>query len=307
MLKIQQIDAYYCGFPKASAIYLIRDTSTGESALIDSGTPGSYKRILDSIQKLGVQKRDLTKIIITHQHLDHSANACLFVKDFPHIQIYAHPLALRVLESPWKWKTRMEKSMHWKSFKREFWDLTSTPPQFLNPIVEGSRIMLGKSALNIVECPGHSSSCVSILGQSDQGLNLFAGDAFGTRYPDISPRSMSSCPPHYKHKETMESYRKLIKLNPNLIWISHFGCIKDPLNHAKDCMNFEEQMYQAVIEKNENLVHQKIIQAYENVFGKGCMKKHHKLFSHSWVNERGVRTLRALMSGNIPFFDIYIK
>ena len=194
MITINQIDAYYCGFPNVSAIYLLRDFATGESALIDSGTIGSYDKILNSLHLLGIKKNDLTKLIITHEHLDHSANACLFTRDFPHIQVYGHPLTLSALESPFEWKERVKHITRTRSYKRDFEGMTSTPSYFLHSIREGSQIQLGKSKLQIFECPGHCLSCVSILAQSKKGSNLFCGDAYGTRYKQISNKSIVSCP-----------------------------------------------------------------------------------------------------------------
>ena len=43
--------------------------------LVDSGTPGSAKRILASIEQIGVKRSDLRYIVLTHWHPDHMGSA----------------------------------------------------------------------------------------------------------------------------------------------------------------------------------------------------------------------------------------
>jgi glyoxylase-like metal-dependent hydrolase (beta-lactamase superfamily II) len=43
--------------------------------LVDSGTPGSAKRILASIDRIGAKPGDLHDIVLTHWHPDHMGGA----------------------------------------------------------------------------------------------------------------------------------------------------------------------------------------------------------------------------------------
>ncbi len=55
-----------------SNVYLI-DNGT-ELIVIDTGTPGNAKKIVQYIQKLGRQPNEVSTIILTHYHMDHAGS-----------------------------------------------------------------------------------------------------------------------------------------------------------------------------------------------------------------------------------------
>ena len=60
-------------FPRAvvNAFLVEADVLT----LIDTGTPGGTAKILAGIRGAGHSERDLKRILLTHRHSDHAANA----------------------------------------------------------------------------------------------------------------------------------------------------------------------------------------------------------------------------------------
>ena len=81
MLRSQLVDQHFCGVKELSALYLLI-AKNGEAALIDSGTPRNFERIQKTISDFGVKKEQLTTILLTHAHLDHSGNIYNFTKNF---------------------------------------------------------------------------------------------------------------------------------------------------------------------------------------------------------------------------------
>jgi len=51
--------------------FIINDKSTGELALFDSGNGASLKGLFEGMHKLGLDYRKITKIFLTHEHVDH--------------------------------------------------------------------------------------------------------------------------------------------------------------------------------------------------------------------------------------------
>lgn len=63
----------------------------GESlALVDSGMPGSEDKILDHVRGLGRAPADLSRMIITHHHLDHVGSVAA-LRQRTSAQVLAHP------------------------------------------------------------------------------------------------------------------------------------------------------------------------------------------------------------------------
>lgn len=62
----------------ASSVILVRENDT--IIIIDPGMIASRNVILDPLHALGVHEDDVTDVIFSHHHLDHTVNAALFLK-----------------------------------------------------------------------------------------------------------------------------------------------------------------------------------------------------------------------------------
>ena len=51
--------------------YIIKEVSTGELALFDSGNGISLKGLFEGMNKLGLNYQKITKVFLTHEHVDH--------------------------------------------------------------------------------------------------------------------------------------------------------------------------------------------------------------------------------------------
>src|SRR5215471_16704258 len=83
----------------ASNAYLIADEAG--LALVDTGLPGSGKKILAQIGALGRRPEEITRIILTHQHPDHIGGAADLVAATS-AEVWAHPLDTPAIEGTGK-------------------------------------------------------------------------------------------------------------------------------------------------------------------------------------------------------------
>ena len=68
-------------------IYLLIDGSN--VTLIDTGTGLSLQGLYDYIESLGLKKKDIRKVILSHVHIDHSGGLPKIVKDVsPEVCVY---------------------------------------------------------------------------------------------------------------------------------------------------------------------------------------------------------------------------
>lgn len=66
--------------------------------LVDTGTPGSTKRIINQLKKLNVNPEDISLIVITHGHIDHFGSAAE-LKNMLNVPILIHQLDKESLTS----------------------------------------------------------------------------------------------------------------------------------------------------------------------------------------------------------------
>lgn len=113
-----------------STVGFVRDGDV--LVVIDPGLIPGRHAILDPLARLGVSPEDVTDVILSHHHPDHTLNAALF----PNARVHDH----------WAW------------YRDDLW--ISRP-------AEGAEL---SPAVRLIETPGHSPQDVSTLAETDEGL-----------------------------------------------------------------------------------------------------------------------------------------
>lgn len=71
--------------------WVIVTSPSGDFTLIDTGYPGDFDLLLESIETLSLAPEQCSAILVTHGHIDHIGNVARFVSDFG-AQVFAHEL-----------------------------------------------------------------------------------------------------------------------------------------------------------------------------------------------------------------------
>jgi glyoxylase-like metal-dependent hydrolase (beta-lactamase superfamily II) len=272
MLRTHLIDAHYCGYTKISSVYMLL-AKNGESALIDSGTPGSFGSILQAMSSFGANPAKLSSIFLTHCHLDHSGNVSLFTRHFPHIRIYCSELGISRVVHPEKHCRIMSHFIgeHWAM---EFHDeVLPVPQKFFGPTHDGMRIPFGSSAvIRVLDAPGHSPDHVSFVDESSG--TLFAGDSFGVRYAVIDDhKSFISIPPGFNPTDLYATLKKFKELKDiSRAGISHYGFVNDVQDHANQCIHFMDKLME--VARSTGDIEENLKKLYLSEFGKNALKLH---------------------------------
>jgi glyoxylase-like metal-dependent hydrolase (beta-lactamase superfamily II) len=116
-----------------STVSFVRDAAT--LIVIDPGMVASPSDILDPLKELGVQPADVTDVVLSHHHPDHTLKAALF-------------LNARVHD-------------HWAWYRDDLW---------VDRPAEGFHVSPG---VTLLETPGHTPQDVSTLVETDDGLVVF--------------------------------------------------------------------------------------------------------------------------------------
>jgi glyoxylase-like metal-dependent hydrolase (beta-lactamase superfamily II) len=116
-------------FSVASTVTYIRD---GDShVIVDPGLVPSPTSILEPLRKHGARPQDITDVIFSHHHPDHTVNAALF----PDARIHDH----------------------WAIYRNDTWQ--SRP-------AEGFEL---SSSIRLIETPGHTSQDITTLAGTAEG------------------------------------------------------------------------------------------------------------------------------------------
>jgi glyoxylase-like metal-dependent hydrolase (beta-lactamase superfamily II) len=142
---------------------------TGQAAVIDPG--GDLDKVLAAVDKEGVT---LTKILLTHAHIDH-AGATAELARRQQLPIIGPHRGDKFWIDGLVEQGRMFGLGHCESFEPDQW------------LVDGDRVTLGNGEFEVRHCPGHTPGHVIFFSAPDQlafvGDVLFAGSIGRTDLP----------------------------------------------------------------------------------------------------------------------------
>ncbi|MQA88593.1 MAG: MBL fold metallo-hydrolase [Streptosporangiales bacterium] len=141
------LTAGYVGRGTASTVGLVRDGDV--LAIIDPGMVRSRSLILDALRELGYAAEDVTDVVFSHHHPDHTLNAALF----PDARFHDH----------------------WAIYKDDTWEWRDAEGYELAPSVR------------LIRTPGHTAEDITTLVGTSDGVAAYTHVWWTSTAPDEDP------------------------------------------------------------------------------------------------------------------------
>lgn len=197
--------------------------------LFETGPSSTMPHLLAGIRTAGFNPTDLTDIIVSHIHLDHSGAAGVLLRDHAlRAMVHVHPIGLPHLVDPSKlvasagrlYTDRMD----------ELWgEIAPVPADRVFPVVDGEPVRIGGSDLLPIFTPGHASHHIVLWDPARKVA--FTGDVGGVRMPTMT-FNLPPCPPPEVNPEAWaESAERMRALPAERLCLTHGGCFDDVSAH----------------------------------------------------------------------------
>lgn len=176
--------------------------------LIDTGFIGMHKSLKNWLDQFNIKL-----IILTHAHVDHTWNASYLKKNF-HCDIAISKKDIENIDNT-KIHSKPSKKLYQKWTKLMNWGMQKFIPEpfDVDILLEDNQIINKYGLkLKIISLAGHTTGSIGILYKN----YLFAGDAlvYRKRYPEIAFQNQDNT-------KALKTYRKIMQLNPKMIFIGH--------------------------------------------------------------------------------------
>ena len=191
---------------------------TERPAIVDTGIGTNYERVLEAMEEIGIAPSELSRILVTHVHLDHAGGAGFLAAETD-ADVYVHGSGASFLADPERiWEGTKAAVGEQIQFYTE---PKPVPEERLEPIEDGSTIDLGDRTLDVRHAPGHAFHQV-VFYDADADA-VFSADAAGIYAREIDRIFETSPPPGFDLEQVIEDARMLQRIDPETICYAHFG------------------------------------------------------------------------------------
>jgi glyoxylase-like metal-dependent hydrolase (beta-lactamase superfamily II) len=228
---VSLLDLRFQGSPSAIGSYLL--TGDGDAVLLEIG-PGSTRVALEAgLRRAGLTMADISRLIVTHIHLDHAGAAGVLMRDYPHLRLSVHEKAAPFLVS----LDRL-----WNSAGRIYGDMMDAlwgetidvDADRIDGLAHGDVLRVAGAELRAVATPGHAGTHLAFLDER-RGI-LFTGDAAGARMPGSWIVVPTLAPPELDFSSWAESVETMRGLGASRLALTHFGVFDDADRHLSALM-----------------------------------------------------------------------
>jgi glyoxylase-like metal-dependent hydrolase (beta-lactamase superfamily II) len=200
-------DIFIVGGPEITdsrdgCIYLIKFS---ELLLIDTGAGWSIEKVINNIQKIGFDCKNISRILLTHCHIDHIGGVPAIKKRFGS-KIYIHKLDAPPIE-------KGDPILTAANWYQTTFPATPVDVKFNDP---EEILRIGEEKITCLHTPGHTPGSISIYLDKDGKRILFGQDLHGPLLEEFGSNI----------EDYDRSTKKLLDLDADILCEGHFGVYK---------------------------------------------------------------------------------
>jgi glyoxylase-like metal-dependent hydrolase (beta-lactamase superfamily II) len=161
-------------------IYIVE--SGDELVVVDPGMPSDIRRLVGRIKRLGRSPKEVTGIVLTHFHVDHSGSARA-LKEMSGARVYAHIADVPYLHDEESIPSVCRAGVQGRAlmiFPRTVEKYSRVPSVEVDVPFEGGDVLPALGGLEAYDAPGHTPGSACLLWK-DRAV-LFTGDAIQNLY-----------------------------------------------------------------------------------------------------------------------------
>jgi glyoxylase-like metal-dependent hydrolase (beta-lactamase superfamily II) len=236
------LDAGYVR-PLLAAIHLVVDA--GRVAVIDTGSNAALPSVLRALAELALGVDAVDYVILTHIHLDHAGGAGAMMGAFRNAKLVVHPRGVRHMVNPARLMAATEEVYGRELARSLYGELVPVAAERVVATTDGLTLSIGGRRLVCYDAPGHAKHHVVI--HDPQAAAVFTGDTFGLSYREMDVDGQAfvfptTTPSQFEPDELRRSVERILALQPEAVYLTHFSRIAPPEPLAADLLRRLERL-----------------------------------------------------------------
>jgi len=199
------------------SVYLIH---VDGGVLVEPGPTTAIPSIQEGMKRLGMN--ELSWIIPTHIHMDHSGGTGTLASIYPNANVIAHPRSAFHIVDPTK-LVQSTRISYGNDFENIYGPILPVIESRVMVPADGESISAGERELQIVYAPGHAPHHIAIFDMETKCL--FCGEALGMATADPLPAAAA---PSFDLEDCLNTMDRLKVLKPSILLYSHGGVGLEP-------------------------------------------------------------------------------
>lgn len=229
-MRIETLDLNFMSTEEISASFLL--VGEREAALVESGPTTCLDSLMESLKEHRVSPEEVSRVFLTHVHLDHAGAAGNLAGLLPDATFYVHEVGYPHLVDP----TKLLKSAAriYGDKMGEMWgEMRPVPEHRLESLSGGEEVdAVDGEVLRAYDTPGHAYHHLAFYEPSSGAL--FAGDVAGVRIPGESYVKPPTPPPELDVEAWLSSLDLIREISPHSLFPTHFGRFDDVGRHLNE-------------------------------------------------------------------------
>ena len=204
-----------------------------ELALIETGPASTLPALRAGIWAAGFDPARLTRLLVTHIHLDHSGAAGVLTRDLPDVVVHVHPVGAPHLIDP----SRLVASagrLYGDRMDALWGEVAPIPAERIVALGDGETLSVAGRVLTAVFTPGHASHHVAYWDAV--GGTAYTGDVGGVGMAGTGYVCPPAPPPDLDPEAWTTSVDRLRALGARRLVLTHGGPFADVGQHLDQLM-----------------------------------------------------------------------
>lgn len=217
------IDLGFQGVPGTIASYVLIDGD--DLTLIETGPTTTMETLLAGVRAIGFDPDQITRLVVTHIHLDHAGAAGALLQRLPRARLFVHRVGAPHMADPSRLMASATKIFQ-EDMDRLWGEVIPVPEERMVILEDEARIQVGSRVLKALYTPGHAPHHLAFC-DLENGV-IFTGDVAAVRLDDSAYLRTPTLPPEVDIELWRRSIARLRSYHPHRLYLGHFGPVSDP-------------------------------------------------------------------------------